>query len=143
MKSKDSLVFIFEDSRLAGPHVYVMNILEGLAGAFDVTVVGSSFNSNKFSTALSQLPVVPEFIPLRHLSRGFISNILYLLFFPFELYVLYRTLRRINPSFVYLSGGCWQAARQRVPQRSGLLPPVVERSRDPGDRSVELNALCK
>lgn len=122
---------IIEDGRLAGPHVRIseVGLLESkfreaamsesavnrssdMGGIhrrlIETTVVFPFENGDIFKDRLDKYKVLYKQLPLHHLTRNPRLLIRYILFFPYEIVLLYFFLKKHQFDVVHVSGGSWQ-----------------------------------
>ncbi len=107
-KLSKGVIFVLEDTRLAGPHVYVARLCKGLKISSRVLIPRSK-HSKTFKGLLKKNGVkVSETFFLSRLSREPLQIIYYLLMFIPEIIALTIIFLKSKEKLVYCAGGSWQ-----------------------------------
>jgi len=105
-KKESSVLFILEDGRLAGPHVYVARLCSRLKIKNRVLLPNSA---DDFVKLLTELDIdFKQTFFLSGLSKDPIKLIRYLVFFVPELIFLFFFFIKAKEKIIYCSGGAWQ-----------------------------------
>ena len=100
---------IIEDGRLAGPQLRILAVAYELyKRGIETTVVFPDVDSEAFASRLDKSGIRSVALPLRRLSRGWWKGIRYAIYFPFEIFSLWRFFRKQGFAFIHCSGGFWQ-----------------------------------
>jgi len=100
---------IIEDGRLAGPQLRILAVAFELnKRGIETTVVFPDVDSEAFASRLDKSGIRWVALPLRRLSRGWRVSIRYAIYFPFEIFSLWRLFRKEGFDFIHCSGGFWQ-----------------------------------
>jgi glycosyltransferase involved in cell wall biosynthesis len=102
---------IIEDGRLGGPQIRILEIARQLQkkdSQIHTVVIFPYEDGKDFRQLLDNAGVEHIQLPLHRLSRGKEYVKRYLLFFPYEIWLLFRVLRKHRFDVVHVSGGSWQ-----------------------------------
>lgn len=100
---------VIEDGRMAGPQVRIATVGAKLKVlGIQTTVIYPTQESVAFTKRLDAEGVAHHSLPIRRLARGWRNVAAYLIFFPWELWLLWRLFRREGYDVVHCSGGVWQ-----------------------------------
>lgn len=107
-KMENGIIFILEDARFAGPHVYVARLCKGLKVNSRVLLPRTN-SSKKFKDLLKKYGIkFTETIFLSKLSRQPLQLIYYLLMFIPEITALTLIFFKSKEGIIYCAGGSWQ-----------------------------------
>jgi glycosyltransferase involved in cell wall biosynthesis len=99
---------IVEEGRLGGPQVRIADVARALQGRIETTVILPYADSEAFRERLSSYGIPYKLLPLTRLSRQKSLLLRYVITFFWEVFVLYRYLRKQGFDIVHVSGGAWQ-----------------------------------
>jgi len=100
---------IIEEARIGGPQIRNLKVAKALNGQIDVTLIFPNQNSRAIKKQCKLLGVNYLSLSLSTIKRNLIDILLYIIFFPFEVIMLAKILRKYNFDLVHVSGGCWQS----------------------------------
>ncbi len=104
--SDSGIIFLLEDGRLAGPHVYIARMLKHLPGKNKVLIPE---DSNQVQELFDEYKVDYETtFFLSRLSREPLRILRYFIFFIPEIIFLAIFLLKSNQKTIYCAGGSWQ-----------------------------------
>ena len=100
---------IIEDARLGGPQVRIAEVAKRLKGnEYETTVIIPKKDNKRFKTRLEEYGVKYKELSLHRLTKEPKHLVLFVLLFFYELFVLYRYLKKENFDVLHVSGGSWQ-----------------------------------
>ncbi len=99
---------IIEESRIGGPQIRNINIAKSLKGQIDVTLIFPKENSSALKRQCYYQGVKNISLSLTTIKKNMVGIFLYILFFPLEVIILARTLKKYSFDLVHVSGGSWQ-----------------------------------
>jgi glycosyltransferase involved in cell wall biosynthesis len=103
------VVNIIEDARLGGPQVRIAEVAKRLKDSeYETTVIIPKKDNERFKTRLEEYGVKYKELSLHRLTKEQNYLIFFLLLFFYELFVLYRFLKKERFDIVHVSGGSWQ-----------------------------------
>ena len=110
MKMNMKVANIIEEGRLGGPQVRIARISENLKKKFNIetTVIYPFRNSKRFRKRLDENEIKYIQMPLNPLSREPKAFLRYVIYFFYELFLIYRLLKKEKFDLVHVSGGVWQ-----------------------------------
>ncbi|EDZ60116.1 glycosyl transferase, group 1 family [Candidatus Pelagibacter sp. HTCC7211] len=100
---------IIEEARIGGPQIRNLKVAKVLRGQVDVTLIFPNQNSRAIKKQCKLLGVNYLSLSLTTIKRNLIDILLYIIFFPFEVIMLAKILKKYNFDLVHVSGGCWQS----------------------------------
>lgn len=104
-----SVANVIEDGRLAGPQIRIADVAARLkARGVRTVVVVPEQESGPFRTRLAAGSTEICTLPLHRPERRLPGLLRYLVYFPWEVLLLYRHFRMNEYSVVHCSGGAWQ-----------------------------------
>ena len=104
--SEPGIIFLLEDGRLAGPHIYVARLFKYLPGKNKVLIPKDSEKAQKIFDSNSVN--YQEIFFLSRLSREPFRIIKYFFFFIPEIFFLTVHFLRSKEKVIYCAGGSWQ-----------------------------------
>ena len=104
--SEPGIIFLLEDGRLAGPHIYVARLFKYLPGKNKVLIPKDSEKAQKIFDSNSVN--YEEIFFLSRLSREPFRIIKYFFFFIPEIFFLTVHFLRSKEKVIYCAGGSWQ-----------------------------------
>ncbi len=100
---------VIEEGRLGGPQIRIAEVAERLKKRDVETYVFLPENeSAAFQKKLRQNGVKYVISPIHKLSRNPLGLLKYIVFFPYEIFWLYRQFIYLDIDLVHCSGGAWQ-----------------------------------
>ena len=103
------VVNVFEDARVAGPQIYILNLLTSIPKSkIDMTILMPEEFSGDFQSLCSKANVKFKVVPLSRIGQKIRVLIKYILSFPFDIIRLYKVFKAEDYDLIYLCGGSWQ-----------------------------------
>jgi glycosyltransferase involved in cell wall biosynthesis len=100
---------IIEEGRLGGPQIRIAEVAKDLKKHnVDTTVVYPKYQSDAFKRKLYEYNVKAVCLPLHKITKEIKHLIKYIIYFFFELILLYRFFKKENFDIIHCSGGSWQ-----------------------------------
>ena len=99
---------IFEDGRLGGPHIYVLNYAKEILDQCDVKCIVPIEESNQFCQRCDEMGLNYSKIFLTRISKSWRLALRYIFFWPIEIILLTFLIKYEGHSIVYVCGGAWQ-----------------------------------
>lgn len=108
MTAKIRVANVIEEGKLGGPQIRIYSVAEALADEVNTLVVMPKQNSELFQLQCRNRGVKFAVLPLNRITKEISVAIRYILFFPFEVFLLATLLKRSGCALVHVSGGAWQ-----------------------------------
>lgn len=99
---------IIEEARIGGPQKRIVFIASKLRKKIYTNIIAPKKNSKEYKLFCKKLNVKINTLPLTTINKNIITIISYLIFFPYEVILLYRFLKQNHFDLVHISGGSWQ-----------------------------------
>ncbi|PXF56180.1 MAG: hypothetical protein C4B58_14470 [Deltaproteobacteria bacterium] len=100
---------IIEDGRLGGPQIRIAEVAKRLKEkGIETTVIYPRLQSEAFQQRLDKYGIHNICLPLHRLTKDKKHLFQYFIFFFYELFVLYRFLKKEKFDIIHCSGGAWQ-----------------------------------
>ncbi len=99
---------ILEEGRLGGPQIRVALVASMMDLKIDTTVIFPKKNSREFQIRCQELGLKYLLAHLTTMSSNWIILFKYIIFFPFEVLMLSRILKKNRFDIVHVGGGSWQ-----------------------------------
>lgn len=104
-----NVINIIEEGRLGGPQVRIAEVAKKLKSSkFETTVIFPKANSEKFETLLRKYKVSCNSLTLHRLTKEKWHLVKFLIFFLYELFLLWRIITKGQFEIIHVSGGSWQ-----------------------------------
>lgn len=115
---------IIEEGRWGGPQKRISLIAHALRSHdVETTVLLPNRDSGYFRECLQSMDIPHLSLPIQRLGKNPFTFLLYLVTFPFDILVLYRTLMKGKFALAHVSGGAWQIKGVLASRMAGI--PVV------------------
>ena len=99
---------ILEDARVGGPQKRVVFIASKLRKKVHTNIIAPKKNSKEYKLFCKKNNIKINILPLSLINKNITNIISYLIFFPYEIIVLYKFLKQNHFDLVHISGGGWQ-----------------------------------
>ena len=102
------IMFIFEEGRIGGPHLYIAHIAKLIQKEISIKVIIPKNSSEETIKKFEELGVDYKCLRLTSISKSIKQIIKYLYYFFYEIYILKNYIKANNFDIIYLVGGAWQ-----------------------------------
>jgi glycosyltransferase involved in cell wall biosynthesis len=100
---------IIEEGRLGGPQVRIAEVAKHLKKVnIETTVILPMYQSSVFRQKLKEYNVKTVNLPIHRLTKDKKHFLKYILYFFYEIIMLYRYFKKENFDIIHCSGGSWQ-----------------------------------
>ena len=100
---------IIEDARVGGPQIRITQVAKKLKGTeYDTTILLPKADNSRFKQMLENENIKYKELPLHRLTKEKKYLIKFIIFFFYEIYVLYKYLKKERFDIIHVSGGSWQ-----------------------------------
>jgi len=102
----DTVVNIVEEGRFGGPQKRILDVAKDLKEDHNIEtfVIFSNYDSKRFESLLAKSQIPHLAIGLHRLTKDPWHLLMYVLLFPWELFSIFRLLRKIKPIAVHCNG---------------------------------------
>ncbi len=109
MKTKLKIANVIEEGRLGGPQTRIAEVAKHLKDLdIETTGIFPKYQSEAFKTMLDKYHISYVQFPIHRLTKDKKHLLKYFLFFFYEIFLLYRFLKKEKFDLVHCSGGAWQ-----------------------------------
>jgi len=114
---------IIEEGKLGGPQVCMVRVAAALKGQAETVIIMPRENADTFQALCREAGITYVALPLSRITKELRVALRYVLFFPYEIWRIYRILKKGHFDLVHVSGGSWQYKGVIAGKLAGI--PVV------------------
>ena len=99
---------IIEEAKVGGPQKRLLQVAKLLTPFFETTVILPKENSEDLTELCKSFQINFKKFSITRITKDWMILFKYILFSPFEIFVLATYFRKKKFSIIHVSGGCWQ-----------------------------------
>ena len=104
------ILSIFEEGKLGGPQIYLVNLVSGYDKSDDIdnVIIFPIANSERFKDLITYRSIEYVRLPITRITKEILVALRYILAFWLEIVILRNQFKKQKPDLVYVAGGSWQ-----------------------------------